>query len=162
MADTPPLITVKTEPLGMATRVVGLVDGREVIAIGNSTGSVWTVGGSTCLPNDLGLAVAYLECMRRAMDRAREHGAPLTGARPMSAATASGKKINITHFDEVRIDQITSGAVPMTVRERAFLVSDTARFEECCHSVDQLGAMTDKDLMNVAYGVWAEYASGQV
>lgn len=70
--------------------------------------------------------------------------------------------IGITHFDEMRVEQIVSGRVPMDADEREFLVADTARFEECSESEEDLRAMSDADLMNTAYGVWAEYASGQL
>ncbi len=69
--------------------------------------------------------------------------------------------LGILHFDEVRIDDIVSGQVPMTAAEREFLCTDVPRFEECTHTRDELRAMSDRDLMNTAYFVWAEYAQGQ-
>lgn len=72
------------------------------------------------------------------------------------------RSIGLRDFDEVRIDDIVSGRVPMTAFERDFLCSDTARFEECQHTEAELRVMSDKDLMNTAYWVWAEYASGQI
>lgn len=80
----------------------------------------------------------------------------------MNAPTATARVIGITHFNEVRIDEIVSGRVPMEADERAFLVADTARFEECACSQEELCSMNDADLMNAAYGVWADYASGQI
>lgn len=77
MCTKPPRIEVRTEPIGIATRVIGSVNGREVIYISNSAGGQWMVGGSSCLPTDLYEAAASVECMRRAMLRAREHGAPI-------------------------------------------------------------------------------------
>jgi len=76
--------------------------------------------------------------------------------------TLTTPQIGILSFDDVRIDAIQDGSVPMTAAERAFLVEDTPRFEECSHSAAELAAMSDADLMGRAYATWAEYASGQV
>jgi hypothetical protein len=69
--------------------------------------------------------------------------------------------MNIDHFTNERIKQVQEGD-PLTCDERDFLVGDTPHFEECSHTEEDLRGMTDKDLMNAAYYVWAEYASGQV
>lgn len=69
-------VSVRTEPVGMATRVIGLVGTHEVITLSNSAGGVWTVGSSSCLPTDIHRAALFVDCMQRAYARAREHGAP--------------------------------------------------------------------------------------
>ena len=70
--------------------------------------------------------------------------------------------LSVLSFDSKRMEAITTGVVPMTASERAFLIVDTARFEECQESTQQLAEMNDSDLMSTAYATWAEYASGQV
>jgi hypothetical protein len=69
--------------------------------------------------------------------------------------------MNITHFTDDRIDDITSGRAPMTDEERGFLIIDTSSFEECEHSKSDLAAMSDADLMHAAYSTWADYVGGQ-
>ncbi|MBK6616296.1 hypothetical protein [Ottowia sp.] len=69
-------VSIRTEPVGMATRVIGMVGTHEVITLSNSAGGVWTVGSSSCLPTDIQRAGLFIECMQRAHARAREHGAP--------------------------------------------------------------------------------------
>lgn len=61
-------------------------------------------------------------------------------------------------FSDERIDEVRSGAT-LTPEERAFLIDDTPRFEECDKSEADLSAMNDCELMNTAYRVWAEYVS---
>lgn len=61
------------------------------------------------------------------------------------------------HFTDERIDDVCSGRTPLTAEERAFLIEDTPRYEECGHTSDELAAMTDVALMSAAYGVWADY-----
>ena len=74
----------------------------------------------------------------------------------------SAEVIGTLHFDDLRIDDITSGRTPMTAAEREYLLADTLRFEECLHSETELKALDDIALMKAAYGAWADYASGQV
>lgn len=62
------------------------------------------------------------------------------------------------HFTDERIDDIRSGHTPLTDEERAFLLADTPRFEECNYTEDELATMSDSDLMSAAYGAWADYA----
>lgn len=59
-------------------------------------------------------------------------------------------------FTDQRIDDIRNGA-SMLPEERTFLLEDTPRYEECGYSTDELGAMSDQDLMATAVGVWADY-----
>lgn len=53
-----------------ATWVVGTVDEREVVALGNGTDEGWTVSSSATLPRNLEKAKAYVECMRQAFESA--------------------------------------------------------------------------------------------
>lgn len=46
--------------------------------------------------------------------------------------------------------------------ERVEIVEWTLRFEECSYSREDLGAMSDKDLIGAAYWAMSEYASGQI
>ena len=70
--------------------------------------------------------------------------------------------MKIDHFTDERIAQIQEGG-SLTSEERAFLIEDTPHFEECSRELaGELMGMTDKDLLNAAYCVWAEYASGQI
>lgn len=62
------------------------------------------------------------------------------------------------HFIDERIDDIRSGRTPLTDEERAFLLADTPRFEECGYTGAELAAMSDADLMSAAYSAWADYA----
>lgn len=71
-------ITIKSVPIGVSTKVTGFVGTNEVITLSNSVSGEWRVSGSSCLPGDIGEAAAYLECMQRSFDRAREHGAPIS------------------------------------------------------------------------------------
>lgn len=59
-------------------------------------------------------------------------------------------------FEDDRIWAVQAGA-PLTTDERAFLLDDTPRFEECTYSADELAEMSDADLMSAAYAVWADY-----
>lgn len=61
------------------------------------------------------------------------------------------------HFTDERIDDVRSGRTPMTAEERAFLLEDTPRFEECDQTAEELAALSDADLMSTAYRVWADY-----
>lgn len=70
--------------------------------------------------------------------------------------------MRISDFDDNLIDDVRSGSRALTREQREFLISDTPSFEECCYSPTELSAMSDPDLMSAAYGVWADYASGQV
>lgn len=62
------------------------------------------------------------------------------------------------HFTDDLIGDIRSGRTPLTTDERAFLLSDTPRFEECNYTEAELAAMSDADLMSAAYSAWADYA----
>jgi hypothetical protein len=67
-----------------------------------------------------------------------------------------------THFDDLRIAAIMAGAA-LTPDERDFLVRDTPTFEEGMSLTEgELRQMSDKELMQTAYNVWADYASGQI
>lgn len=70
--------------------------------------------------------------------------------------------MNITHFTDDRIAEVRSGRSPLTPEERAFLLEDTPRFEECDEKPEVLAAMSDRELMGFAYGCWADYVSGQL
>lgn len=70
--------------------------------------------------------------------------------------------MNVLHFSDDRIDEIYRGNPPMTADERLFLVENTQTFEECDYTTYDLNGMTDQALMRFCYGVWADYASGQV
>lgn len=59
-------------------------------------------------------------------------------------------------FEDDRIWAVQAGA-PLTTDERAFLLDDTPRFEECTSTREELEAMTDAELMNTAYAAWADY-----
>ncbi len=59
-------------------------------------------------------------------------------------------------FEDDRIWAVQAGA-ELTQEERAFLIYDTPRFEECTYSPEELSAMNDADLMSAAYSVWADY-----
>lgn len=72
-----PNIEVKCAPRGLKTEVTGYVDGCEVIVLGNGVdGNDWKVDMISALPASLERAAAYVECMRRTFERAREYGAP--------------------------------------------------------------------------------------
>lgn len=68
--------------------------------------------------------------------------------------------IKVSHFTDQRIASVYDGSEPLTLAERQFLIEDTPTFEECGESNAALNSMTDADLMQTAYGVWADYASG--
>ena len=59
-------------------------------------------------------------------------------------------------FTDERIDEVRSGE-PLTDEERAFLIEDTPRFEECSRSSEELAALNDADLMTAATWVWMDY-----
>lgn len=61
------------------------------------------------------------------------------------------------HFTDEQIDDICSGRMPLTDEERAFLLADTPRMEECTRTEDELALMSDADLMSTAYSAWADY-----
>lgn len=65
--------------------------------------------------------------------------------------------MNKLDFTDDRIDDILSGRSPLTEDERAYLLEDTPRFEECHYKADELAGMSDADLMGAAYSVWADY-----
>jgi hypothetical protein len=66
-----------------------------------------------------------------------------------------------TDFTEERQDEIrTSGK--MTAEERAWLLEDTPRFEECDWTRVELEAMPDAELMRAAYSTWADYVRGPI
>ena len=55
------------------------------------------------------------------------------------------------------------GGKPLTPAERAFLIRDTPTFEEGMHLKEaDLAALSDAELMRIAYRVWADYASTQI
>ena len=64
--------------------------------------------------------------------------------------------MNAADFSDARIDAVRSGEA-LTPDERSFLISDTARMEECTHTEQELAAMTDTELMEVAYSAWVDY-----
>lgn len=71
--------------------------------------------------------------------------------------------MNVAHFTDDMIAAVIDGKRDLTEGERQFLLTDTPRFEECDKdTAAELPGMSDKDLMRTAYGVWADYASGQV
>lgn len=70
-------IKITTRPNGACTEVQGHVGPNEVMSISSRPGGAWMVGSSSCLPADPLHAALYIECMRRVMDTARQHGAPL-------------------------------------------------------------------------------------
>lgn len=65
--------------------------------------------------------------------------------------------MNTAHFTDERIEEVTSGRIPLTQEERDFLVSDTPRYEECSRAKSDLEQMSDKDLMNTAFWVWSDF-----
>ena len=65
--------------------------------------------------------------------------------------------MNLEHFNDERIQAVLSGS-PLTAQEREFLIEDTPHFEECLRTKDELIAMSDSNLMQTAYAVWADYA----
>lgn len=73
-------ITVKSMPMGQATKVTGFVGTTEVITLSNGVSGAWRVTGSSCLHGDFAEASAYLECMQRSFARAREYGATLSNS----------------------------------------------------------------------------------
>ena len=103
------------------------------------------------------------KAQKKALRRTRQEAMISEKKRQASSLfSEAGKGVSILSFDWERIEAITSGSAQMTPGERAFLIEDTARFEECQETQQQLAAMNDADLMNTAYATWAEYASGQV
>ena len=67
--------------------------------------------------------------------------------------------MKIDHFTDERIGQIYDGT-PLTSEERAFLIEDTANFEECDkETAEQLPWLSDIDLMRRCYRVWADYCA---
>lgn len=62
-------------------------------------------------------------------------------------------------FSDERIDDVRSGRSPLSAEERAYLIEDTPRFEECSETSDDLAKLSDPDLMSAAYTVWADYVS---
>ena len=66
------------------------------------------------------------------------------------------------HFTDERIAQVQEGA-SLTAEERIFLLEDTPRFEECSREeAAQLPMLSDRDLMQAAYRIWADYVSTQL
>lgn len=65
--------------------------------------------------------------------------------------------MTVTDFTDDRIFAVMLGASELTAEERAFLISDTVRFEECTSTEDELASLADPQLMSAAYGVWADY-----
>ncbi|WP_270666790.1 MULTISPECIES: hypothetical protein [unclassified Aeromonas] len=63
------------------------------------------------------------------------------------------------HFSDGRIDEICSGASPMTAEERAYLLETVPHFEECDLTEAELAKMNDVSLMNTSYRVWADYCA---
>jgi hypothetical protein len=79
----------------------------------------------------------------------------------MNTPLRKGAVMNPTHFTDERIAEVQQGA-PFTAEERAFLLEDLPRFEECSREeAAQLPMLSDSDLMQVAYRVWADYVSTQ-
>jgi hypothetical protein len=75
--------------------------------------------------------------------------------------TAGAQPLNYLHFTDERIAQVQAGS-GLTVEERQFLLLDTRGFEECdAQAATTLANLTDPELMQFAYQVWADYASTQ-
>lgn len=70
-------------------------------------------------------------------------------------------RLSYRDFTDERIAAVRGGD-PLTPEERAFLVKTTPEFEECYESAAYLSGLSDADLMNEAYSVWADYASTQI
>ncbi len=68
--------------------------------------------------------------------------------------------MKLTHFTIVRIASVMDGSTPLTDEEREFLVEDTATFDECIFTSEELASLADRPLMNIARDVWAKYATG--
>ncbi len=66
--------------------------------------------------------------------------------------------MKIDHFTDEQISAIRGGKLRLTPEERAFLLEDTPRFEECDHTPAELAEMPDDKLMTACYSVWADYA----
>lgn len=64
--------------------------------------------------------------------------------------------MDIMAFNDARIDAVRSGA-PLTPEERAWLLDDVPRFEECTRTQEELVAMNDATLMTYAVSVWTDY-----
>lgn len=62
-------ITVSVKEVYGEKRIIGKVDGDDVIAIGFFDGEV-TIRMSSCLPVNFVAAMRYVECMRVAIDQA--------------------------------------------------------------------------------------------
>jgi hypothetical protein len=79
-------------------------------------------------------------------------------------STGTSQEItSAAHFTDERIAQIQTGECVLSAEEREFLVTDTARMEECWPEREEdLRKMSDSELMSFAYRCWADYASGQV
>lgn len=69
--------------------------------------------------------------------------------------------MKVSDFDDNFISAVINGTETLTVEEREFLVTDTASFEECCHTKAELREMSDSDLMSTAYWAWSDYVRGQ-
>lgn len=65
--------------------------------------------------------------------------------------------MNAAHFTDEKIDAIRGGKLRLTPEERAFLLADTPRFEECDYTAEELAGMDDAALMRACYCVWADY-----
>jgi hypothetical protein len=73
--------------------------------------------------------------------------------------TSSQARMTAEHFTDARIEQIQSGLGVLSTEEREFLVTDTARMEECWPEREEdLRKMADSELMSFAYRCWADYA----
>lgn len=76
--------------------------------------------------------------------------------------SAAGEPMRTSDFTDERIEAVLGGS-PLTTGEREFLCTDTPRFEECQPEKEaDLRALNDSDLMRRCYGIWADYAQGQL
>lgn len=70
-------------------------------------------------------------------------------------------EVSVTHFTDERINEITVLGRSLTKDEREFLASNTPSFEECDCTEAELRELPDRQLMQVCYAVWADYARSQ-
>lgn len=68
-------IVVEKNHDGTRTRIVGFVNGRDIVSMSNHIFGKWNVGSSTCLPSDMEEAQAIVECMVQTFAMAKTHGA---------------------------------------------------------------------------------------
>ena len=65
--------------------------------------------------------------------------------------------MNSSYFTNEHIESIRSGRTPLTTEEREFLLEDTPLQQECYYTSEQLGELSDQELITAANAAWPNY-----